>query len=159
MTNPQGQTTTLDYNQQDQLKTITSHFGQQIKLTYKNNKLSQASSPTGTVNYHYQNNKLDKIIKVDGSTNQYHYNSNNQLESITDASSNTIARYQYDHQGRVIHTENAAGSQPRDINYSNAGTTVTDSHSNASDHYDFNVIHGILKNTSITDTDGNAETR
>ena len=75
-----------------------------------------------------------------------------------DASSNTIASYTYDAQGRVIQTEGANGSNPKTLIYSSDNVQVGDPNTSATDTYQFLISHGIMKVASITDTDGAKQT-
>lgn len=93
----------------------------------------------------------------DGSTHSYTY-TNGKLDSITDATGTVVARYTYDSDGRVIHTEAAAGTQARSFAYSGAETSVTDVANATTDTYVHAIIQGLARPIRSVDSAGAVET-
>lgn len=158
ITNPQGQTTTLSYNSAGQLEKVTNPFGQTLTFSYTDDKLTQANSAAGTTSYAYgTDGKLAQVTLPDGSTHTYTY-TDGKLDSITDAIGTVVARYTYDNEGRVTHTEAAAGTQARAFTYNGAQTNVTDIANNTTDTYAHTVIQSLARATRSTDSAGAVET-
>ena len=158
ITNPQGQTTTLSYNSAGQLEKVTSPFGQTLTFSYTDDKLSEAKNAAGTTTYAYgTDGKLSQVTLPDGSTQSYTY-TNGKLDSITDATGAVVARYTYDNEGRVTHTEAAAGTQARAFAYTGAQTNVTDIANNTTDTYAHAIIQSLARATRSTDSAGATET-
>ncbi|MBO0613078.1 RHS repeat protein [Thiothrix fructosivorans] len=159
ITNPQGQTTTLSYNGAGQLETVTSPFGQALTFSYTDGKLTQAKSAAGTTAYAYgADGKLSQVTLPDGGTQSYCYTADGKLDSISDATGAVVARYTYDTEGRVIHTEAAAGTQARAFAYNGAETSVTDVANATTDTYAHRIIHSLARATRSTDSAGAVET-
>lgn len=157
ITNPQGQITTLSYNSTGQLETVISPFGQTLTLSYTGGRLSEASSAAGTTTYTYgADGKLSQVTLPDGSTHSYTY-ADGKLDSITDATG-IVARYMYDAEGRVTHTEGAAGTQARGFAYKGAETSVTDIANATTDTYAHTVIQSLARATRSNDSVGAVET-
>jgi len=96
-----GQTTTLIYDNQGRLITITDPFGRQVTLEY------QGSS-----------NMLSTIRNVDNTTTQIHYTADD-LTRITDPLGNTL-EYTYDSKHRML-TEKMKDGNTWTCEYNNAG--------------------------------------
>lgn len=155
--NPQGQTTTLSYNSAGQLQTVTSPFGQTLTFSYIDGKLGEVKSAAGTTTYTYgADGKLSQVTLPDGSTHSYTY-TDGKLDSITDATGAVVARYTYDTEGRVTHTEAAAGTQARAFAYNGAETSVTDVANATTDTYAHSIIHSLARATRSTDSTGAVE--
>ncbi|MFZ1344139.1 RHS repeat-associated core domain-containing protein [Thiothrix eikelboomii] len=163
ITNPQGQTTTLSYYTSTslsagQLEKVTSPFGQSLTFSYTYGKLTQAKSAAGTTTYTYgADGKLSQVTLSDGSTHSYTY-TDGKLDSITDATGAVVARYTYDQDGRVIHSEAAAGTQARAFAYNGAETSVTDVANATTDTYAHRIIQGLARATRSTDSAGATDT-
>ncbi|QQZ27764.1 DUF2778 domain-containing protein [Thiothrix subterranea] len=163
ITSPQGQTTTLSYYASTslsagQLETVTSPFGQTLTFSYTDGKLSEAKSAAGTTTYIYgTDGKLSQVTLPDGATHSYTY-TDGKLDSITDATGAVVARYTYDQEGRVTHTEAAAGTQARAFAYNGAETNVTDVANNTTDSYAHRIIQSLARATRSTDSAGAVET-
>ena len=108
-----GKTTTYTYNGQNQLESVTNHFGHTLSLTWdSNNHIDTVVSPNGdTYSYAYDpNDNLVSVTYPGGITRLYHYENgdfSNHLTGITDENGDRIATYAYDSQGRAISTEHA----------------------------------------------------
>ncbi|QQZ27762.1 RHS repeat protein [Thiothrix subterranea] len=158
ITNPQGQTTTLSYGSAGQLEKVTSPFGQSLTFSYTDGKLSEAKSAAGTTTYAYgADGKLSQVMLPDGATHSYTY-TDGKLDSITDATGAVVARYTYDTEGRVTHTEAAAGTQARAFAYNGAETSVTDVVNNTTDTYAHRIIQSLARATRSTDSTGATDT-
>ena len=158
ITNTQGQITTLSYNGAGQLEKVTSPFGQTLTFSYTDGRLTQANSAVGTITYAYDvDGKLFQVNLPDGSTQSYTY-TDGRLDSITDASGTVVARYIYDSEGRVIHTEAAAGTQARAFAYNSAETQVTDIANATTDTYAHTIIQSLARAIRSTDSAGAIET-
>ncbi len=158
ITTASGQVTTLTYVD-DVLTTVTGPFGHTLTLSYENDKIAKVESDAGEVSYLYDaDGKLATVIGVDGGETTYSY-ADGQLVSITDPAGTVIASYSYDADGRVIATEGANGSNAKDFSYASSGVASTDRQGQLTDTYEFAVSRGEMKVTSISDSDGEIETR
>ena len=157
-----GLTTTLAYNTDGQLATVTGPFGHTLTYSYDGGgHVSQILTPDGKAfKYAYDpRNNLTSVTYPDGKTRQYVYddpNFPNALTGIIDEKGVRFATYAYDAQGRAISSEHAGGVEKTTVAYNADGSsTVTDP--NAATHgYQFTTQFGLVKVTGLTGTPSSA---
>ena len=93
MANSMGETTSYIYNTDDQLETITGHYGHTIGFTYVDNMIDTVTDPSGEV-YRYGYDSLDRLVSVtypdetpnddsDNPVRTYHYEDDPYVHYLT----------------------------------------------------------------------------
>lgn len=117
----QGKTTLYSYNDNNQLETVTGHYGQSLTFTYNSDQHLQTVTDTLGYETTYVYNESNNLVGViypdatpndssDNPTRTYHYeNSNypNHLTGITDENGARYARWAYNDDGKAILTKHA----------------------------------------------------
>ncbi len=112
-TSANGKTTSYSYDSNDQLISVTNHFGQSITINWDGDGYVESIiDPHGGI-YTYVLGSFRNLSSVqypDGSTRTYHYENASfphHLTGITDENGVRYATFAYDAQGRAISTEHA----------------------------------------------------
>lgn len=118
-TDTNGHQTVFEYNSDNQLISITHHYGTSIHFAYSNENIVAVTDTFGAVyRYEYADDNLVAVIFPDTTPNDdsdnprkiYHYENvdlPNHLTGITDENGDRYSSYAYDAQGRVISSEHA----------------------------------------------------
>ena len=128
----EGFTTSLTYDDNYNLYTITSPAGTEYEFTCDASGLvRQISLPNGgTLTYEYDDHRnLISFTNAMGDTTRYTYDENSLLLTGTDADGNTFVDNTYDEQGRVVSQLDAVGNETT-LEYSDSMTTATDANGN-----------------------------
>jgi len=103
-----GNTTTLGYDGQNRLETVTEPAGRTLSLSYTSPLssafLTQVLDPAGrTIQYTYNvTGDLTLVTDTTGHTTTYQYDDQHRMLSITDANSHTFVTNEYNSSGRVV---------------------------------------------------------
>lgn len=152
---------------------VKDNFGHQLRFTYDaNSRLVTMTDPSGGVHtYAYSPytyayvvyDHLSSVTRPDGTSRTYLYENNaylnapHALTGILDENGNRAATWTYGVDGRAVSSEHALGAEKYTIAYTSDATrnvirtTVTDAAGTVNTHA-FQTIHGVVKNTSITQT-------
>ena len=110
-----GSTTTLHYNAQQQLTTVTAPLGRTLDFAYNSaGQLASVRASSGELTqlgYDTAGN-LSTLIRSDGRTRYFHYENatyEHALTGITDETGQRIGTYAYNADGRVFDTQRALG--------------------------------------------------
>lgn len=136
-----GQVTTLSYDSNDHLSSVTGPFGHSLSFAYDSTgRLVSFADPSGHVTqYGYDSNgNLISVTYPDGTGKQYSYTDSSFPHSLTgiayvDASGavTPFLSFAYDSAGKVSTNTMAGGQQHFDLSYdSDTQTTVTDAAGN-----------------------------
>ena len=128
----EGFTTSLTYDDNYNLYTITSPAGTEYEFTCDASGLvRQISLPNGgTLTYEYDDHRnLISFTNAMGDTTRYTYDENSLLLTGTDADGNTFVDNTYDEQGRVVSQLDAVGNETT-LEYGDSMTTATDANGN-----------------------------
>jgi RHS repeat-associated protein len=129
---PGGMITTLTYNGNNQLSSVSGPFGRAIQFSYTNNQLQTLIDSAGnSISYTYDtNNNLTSVTYQDGTTRTYLYANStfpSNLTGIVDESSNQFLAVTYDPTtGAATSSQQAGGAQAVSIAYSANGAVATD---------------------------------
>jgi RHS repeat-associated protein len=129
---PGGMITTLTYNGNNQLSSVSGPFGRAIQFSYTNNQLQTLIDSAGnSISYTYDtNNNLTSVTYQDGTTRTYLYANStfpNNLTGIVDESSNQFLTVTYDPTTEAAtSSQQAGGAQAVSIAYSANGAVATD---------------------------------
>lgn len=136
-----GLVTTLTYDTDGNLASVTDAFGHTLTLGYVMSSayeedeylLTDVTLPDGgLIHYGYDRwNRLTSVSYPDSTTRAYHYDDPNNgwvLTSIDDESGQQFATYVYDSLGRVTSESHAGNAQPYSFAYTAGGNgaTITD---------------------------------
>jgi len=120
-----GHSTTLNYDLDRQLMSVTNQYGQSLSFTYESQRISTVTDSTGKV-FSYEYDGLGNLVgailpdltpndDTDNASRVYHYEDSSypyHLTGITDENGNRYARYAYDANGKAISTEHAPTTNP-----------------------------------------------
>ncbi|MET0028734.1 MAG: DUF6531 domain-containing protein [Candidatus Thiodiazotropha sp.] len=141
--------TTLTYNTDDQLDTVTGPFGDTLIYHYQGGRLSGVTTPDGDISYRYDvKGRLQSVSRTDGSERRYHYEDTRvpyHLTGITDENMERYATWAYDDQGRAISSEHANGAERVEFIFNSDGTTTVTDANGALRTYHFIVKQGQMK--------------
>lgn len=139
ITDSKGFVTSLSYDDNYNLKSITSPVGTSYAFSYtKDGYISTVTLPNGKqLNYGYDDsNNLVSYKDANGNEVKYTYDDKHQMTSWTDAEGNVVVTNTYDNEGRVTKQVDANGGAST-IAYENGKTTATDANGNVTVyHYD-----------------------
>ena len=138
VTTREGLATTLAYDANRQLTTVTGPFGHQLAFAYDASGLVRQMTTLDGQTYAYAydgNNNLVSVTYPDQTVRRYVYENAsfpNALTGIVDELGNRFATYGYDNLGRATTTQHAGGAELTTVAYNADGTsTVTDALGNA----------------------------
>ncbi len=130
MADRNGNQTTLSYDANEKLTSITDPFSRVLSVTTNaNGQILSISDALGTVaNYVYgMNSQLLSVTYGDNSGFQFTYDGNLKLTATADALGNVVDSHTYDSQGRAMTSEKQGGVEHYSLNYVSAvETDVTD---------------------------------
>jgi len=121
---PSGDTTSLTYNGENLLETVTDQYGNSISFEYNERLISKANFPDGSYREYLYDDKQRLIgvvfpdITANSSDNPvmtYHYEDSRfpySLTGITDENGDRYATYSYDANGKAISTEHSQTTNP-----------------------------------------------
>jgi RHS repeat-associated protein len=150
-----GLVTTLTYNNNNRLVTVTGPFGHTLTFGTSGGRVVQMTVPDGgTYSYAYSaSGNLASVTYPDGSQRQYLYeiaSLPNALTGIIDEDGNRFATWTYDFGGRVVLSQHAGGVELTTLTYNADGSTsVTDARGNVHS-YAFTIQFGMVKQTAVT---------
>ncbi|MBS1994679.1 MAG: RHS repeat protein [Cyanobacteria bacterium SZAS LIN-2] len=127
-----GATTTLSYNSDGSLASITGPFGHQLIFGYSSGNISSVTDPAGAqIQYGYDSHgNLSTVTYQDGAVRTYVYENASfphHLTGIIDESSNRYSTYGYDSNGRVTSSTHAGGADAIAVtSYTATSSTLTD---------------------------------
>ena len=154
-----GKLTTLTYNLDNRLETVTGPFGHKIGFTYNASYLLDTVTLPDSKIYQYnydEKSNLSSVTDADSKIKQYHYENITypyHLTGITDERGIRYSSYSYNLDGLGKQTTYANGVNKRDISYPTTDmAVVTDSLSRAKT-YQFITQHNTRKVEKITNTD------
>ena len=132
LSNP-DQVTTIAYDSDDRIDTVTDASGRSLQFNYTGYKLTSVGLPDGeTISYTYDANIIENLVQVtyqDGSSKTYHYEDSNDphlLTGITDETGTRFATYGYDSNGRAILSKHALDAGKVELRYTAAGEAEVD---------------------------------
>ena len=125
-----GNQTTLAYDGQDRLTTVTEPTGRSLSFGYSSpissSLISSVTDPAGRiVNFTYDaNGDLVTVTDVTGAATSRTYDANHRILTTTDANSHTFISNQYDAQGRVFRQHDGDGNEWNFAYYEPTHTTI-----------------------------------
>jgi len=111
ITDPNGLTTTFQYNSNSLLTKITDGYGREVNFTYNaDKKIQSITDSLGRVTYlYYSSQSLDllRVVDPEGKTSLFQYNTNHQIVGKTDKAGNVFT-FSYS-SGKPIGAKDSAG--------------------------------------------------
>lgn len=108
-----GNTTTVGYDANGRLSTVTDAAGRQLTFSYgsSGNLVTSVTSSVGiSLTYSYDSQaRLSQITKPDSTTVNFAYNSQSLISSVTDSNGKVLESHTYDSQGRGLTSVRANG--------------------------------------------------
>jgi RHS repeat-associated protein len=150
-------TTTLTYNNSNQLTKVTGPFGAVMSFTYNDsNQVATMTAPDGGVyTYTYSIYAIKYLLSVtypDNTVRSYQYGDQfypYALTGIVDENGNLFASWTYDYEGHATSSQHAGGADLTTVSYGINASTVTDANGN-SHTYNLQTIFGVPKPVSET---------
>ncbi len=117
-----GNTTNLTYDNSNRLVTVTSPGSQHIYFNYQNNSpylVSSVSTDFGaTLSYSYDSQRrLSQVTKPDLTTITYVYNALSQITQVIDSNGKILESHTYDSTGRGLTSSQANGVNAMTVSY------------------------------------------
>ena len=151
----QGFKTTLDYDEDYNLRSITTPSGKVFGIGQnEQGYITSVTLPDGSVvTYEYNDtNNLIKVTNANGTSRTYAYDDKNRIVSWQDENGNTVVTNEYDDKNRVVIQTDAKGGKATFV-YEDGKTTTTDNEGHTTVyHYDDQY-----RTTSIEYPDGTVE--
>ncbi|MCQ2752316.1 MAG: DUF6531 domain-containing protein, partial [Coriobacteriales bacterium] len=131
ITDRNGFTTTIEYDELYKIKSITTPSGRQYVITANNEgQITKVVLPNGgTFQYKYEDGCLTEWINADGDVVKYEYDANYQMTCWFDGNGNKLVENTFDAQGRVIKQVDA-NNKTSTLLYTNNSTIVNDGDGN-----------------------------
>ena len=127
---PAGNTLTMTYTADGLLQKVADAHGRELLFTYEANHLKTVTDPNNNqYGFSYENENLSAITYPDGSRKKFAYTDPDDTHNLTrviDGNNNTLARYGYDRQGRIISNSGAGDTGGVEIDYAPAQAVFVD---------------------------------
>ncbi len=121
ITDPANNMLILTYEANGQLQKVADSYGRELQFVCEANHVKAITDPNGNqYSFFYERENLSAVIYPDGSGKHFLYSNPDvphELTRVIDDNNNTLAAYEYDHQGRIIKKSKSGGSESIEINY------------------------------------------
>ena len=154
-----GYTQTLQYNESDELGSVTDSFGRTLSFTYQNGLLNTLTTPNGLVySYGYSAGPdvSDELTSVTYPTTpqtslSYDYYTTGLLKDIFDQDGNRYVSYVYDSQNRAtqVYMGGNPGTSSETVSYNADGSRTVSDANGLQTVYKFTLLQGVPKVTEI----------
>lgn len=156
ITNKANESLSLVHSYPGQLltSTITDKYGRSIVVSYdsEGRVISFIDTASNVYSYTYSGAQLTSVTYPGGTQRTYHYEDTNDamlLTGITDENGVRFATWNYDSQGRAIHSEHAS-VEDVDLTFNTDGTVTATNSLGKNTTYTFQVFEGKLQPTEVS---------